>query len=390
MASTDGIEPLMPQEPSPKLEDLATELVARASSLAGQIHPITRESIGSLIRSMNCYYSNLIEGHNTHPRDIERALLSDYSADIKKRELQLEARAHIEVQELIDQEIPFDNVVSKEFICWIHREFCSRLPEELLVVENPQTKEKVRVEPGLFREGNVQVGFHIPPDPKDIDSFMKRFQQGYDLNSLSRLRQIMAIAASHHRLLWIHPFYDGNGRVTRLFSHAFFRKIGLGDSLWSVSRGLARRVGDYRSHLMDADAPRRNDLDGRGALSAQGLEDFCVFFLEVSIDQVSFMESLLQPKELLRRIEAFTSDEISAKRLPQGAYQLLREAVIVGEFDRGRASVITGYGERQSRAILSKLIKNGLLISTTPKGPVRLGFPIDVIERWFPNLYPAF
>jgi Fic family protein len=385
-----AIEPLMPDEPSLKLEDLATELVAKASSLAAQIHPITRESIGSLIRSMNCYYSNLIEGHNTHPRDIERALLNDYSKDIKKRELQLEAKAHIEVQQLIDQGFPSEDIISEDFICWIHREFCSRLPDELLWVENPQTKEKIRVTPGVFREGNVQVGLHIPPEPEDIDPFMKRFQQAYDLHSLSRLRQIIAVAASHHRLLWIHPFYGGNGRVTRLFSHAFFRKIGLGDSLWSISRGLARRVGEYRTHLMAADELRRNDFDGRGALSARGLEDFCVFFLEVSIDQVSFMESLLQPKELLRRIESFTIDEIWAKRLPQGSYQLLREAVIVGEFDRGRASSITGYGERQSRAILSELIKKGLLISNTPKGPVRLGFSIDVVERWFPNLYPAF
>jgi hypothetical protein len=30
-----------------------------------------------------------------------------------------------------------------------------------------------------------------------------------------------------------------------------------------------------------------------------------------------------------------------------------------------------------------------MLVPTTPKGPVRLGFPIDVLERWLPNLYPG-
>jgi hypothetical protein len=47
-------------------------------------------------------YSNLIEGRNTHPIDIERALRNDYSQDETKRDLQLEAKAHIMVQEWID------------------------------------------------------------------------------------------------------------------------------------------------------------------------------------------------------------------------------------------------------------------------------------------------
>ena len=36
---------------------------------------------------MNCYYSNLIEGHNTHPIDIQRALFGEQSRDPKKRDL---------------------------------------------------------------------------------------------------------------------------------------------------------------------------------------------------------------------------------------------------------------------------------------------------------------
>ena len=53
---------------------------------------------------MNCYYSNLIEGHDTRPRDIERALRDDLDADEQRRNLQLEARAHIRIQQKIDAE----------------------------------------------------------------------------------------------------------------------------------------------------------------------------------------------------------------------------------------------------------------------------------------------
>ena len=68
---------------------------------------------------------------------------------------------------------------------------------------------------------------------------------------------------------------------------------------------------------------------------------------------------------------------------------LLREALLAGELERGRAADLTGYQERRARDVLSALVARGLLVSTTPKGPVRLGFPIDVLERWLPNLYPG-
>lgn len=97
---TFEFEPLMPPEGDSRLEDLVVTLVARANQLAGQLHPVVRATIGDLVRSTNCYYSNLIEGHNTHPRDIDRALNNEYSKDPKRRNLQIEARAHIEVQRI--------------------------------------------------------------------------------------------------------------------------------------------------------------------------------------------------------------------------------------------------------------------------------------------------
>src|SRR5258708_40169567 len=98
MVIASGVEPTLPEESHADLEDLAFELTAAANGLAGQLNPIVRSGIGNLVRSMNCYYSNLIEGHNTLPRDIEKALAKEYSTEPRKRDLQLEAVAHIEVQ----------------------------------------------------------------------------------------------------------------------------------------------------------------------------------------------------------------------------------------------------------------------------------------------------
>jgi Fic family protein len=71
------------------------------------------------------------------------------------------------------------------------------------------------------------------------------------------------------------------------------------------------------------------------------------------------------------------------------SFPLLREALLAGAFDRGKAAAITGYKERQARSVLNGLVKAGLLVADSPKGAVSLGFPTEAIERFFPKLYPA-
>jgi len=260
----------------------------------------------------------------------------------------------------------------------------------MLWVEDPSGAKRVIVKPGELRDDEVQIGRHVPPAATALSRFLKRFEEAYDPHGLSKIRQVIAIAAAHHRFLWIHPFYDGNGRVARLMSHSMLKRMGIGSSLWSVARGLARNSSRYKELLMAADEPRRGDLDGRGSLSQQALIEFCKFFLKTCVDQVEFMRSILEPSELLRRIEIYSEDEVRAGRLPKGSFSLLREALLVGEFDRGKASSLTNRGERMARTVISKLVENDLLVSSSPRGPLRLGFPLTAIERWFPSLYPAY
>ena len=164
MPTPSWMEPMLPSDGGRVLEDIAFDLISSSNALAGQIHPIVTESVGNLVRSMNCYYSNLIEGHDTHPRDIDRALHKDYSTEPRKRALQLEAVAHIEVQKAIDEgDDSKDFPASSAYAIWLHREFCRRLPDELLWVENPETTRRIRLTPGALRDGEVVVGPHLPP-----------------------------------------------------------------------------------------------------------------------------------------------------------------------------------------------------------------------------------
>lgn len=384
------MEPMVPEETSRLLDDDILPLIAEASQLAGRIHPSLQTSIGDLVRSMNCYYSNLIEGHDTHPRDIDRALANDFSTEPKKRDLQKEAVAHIHVQRLIDTgRDPDAWPTSAAYASWLHEEFCSRLPPEMLFVTDEKTGERLEIVPGEWRKRDVQVGRHLPPPHEDLPRFMARFDKAYLSPTLSKTRQIQTVGAVHHRLLWIHPFLDGNGRVARLMSHALFKRLGIGTSLWSVARGLARNEERYKALLAQADNPREGDRDGRGTLTQRGLIEFCKFFLDRSVDQVRFMSGLLEPVTLLTRIEIYVEEEVRAKRLLRGSFAVLREAVMSGEVERSKIPMLTGYEERGARNVTAGLVDRGMLTAATHRAPLRLAFPADAAERWFPNLYPG-
>ena len=178
MTAVTTMEPMLPEE-SKGLENLAIDLVAKASTLAGKVNPLLAASIGDLVRSMNCYYSNLIEGHHTYPVDIDRALANDYAQEPERRNLQKEARAHIEVQRLIDRGEAPTPVVSTEFILWVHREFCQRLPDDLLWVENLETHERLRVIPGELRQWHVKVGRLVRFDLADIREWVEQRRRPY-------------------------------------------------------------------------------------------------------------------------------------------------------------------------------------------------------------------
>jgi Fic family protein len=387
--SISDMEPMLIAEGSrfrPELTELAFELSSKAAGFRRSLPTGVSVALAELVRSMNCYYSNLIEGHNTHPIEIERALKGEYSDNVKKRNLQLEAKAHITVQRWIDDGNLRGRATTSEGIREVHRRFCAQLPEELLWVENSDTHERLPVVPGEFRRNDVKVGRHIPVSPSAIPRFMDRFEAVY--TGLNKVESVLEAAAAHHRLAWIHPFLDGNGRVARLMSHATLLETLDTGALWSVARGLARNVARYKELLANCDRTRRNDLDGRGHLSEEALVDFTKFFLKTCIDQVDFMEKLVQPNELRTRIQLWAKEEATLKRLNPKAGLLLDAILYRGEVPRGDVAQILGLSTRYSRAAVAELTELGVVTSETPYAPLRIVFTAKLAPRWMPGLFP--
>lgn len=389
------MEPMFPDDPSRELDYLSESLLSKTSALSKALHPTTREAIASFLRPMNSYYSNLIEGHDTHPLDIEAALNGKYS-DIKaNRSLQLEAKAHINLHASICELFKngSKNAYDANFLTFLHSEFYKHLPDDFKIAKRTDGSS-IKIIPGKFRNCEVQVGQHIAPHSAHLESFLKRFESYYNPESNtnnSKTRRIISIAASHHRLAWIHPFIDGNGRVVRLFSDACFMSEELHASgLWSMSRGLARKETEYKTSLALADAPRWNDHDGRGNLSNKELVHFCKYFLTTAIDQVEFMTKVLDVDNMLNRIHKFVDLMVSKGKLKDESRYVLEAAFLKGKVPKKEVERLTGKSDKTAKNIAESLIEINLL-KVDPNNrfsPYEVNYPIKFSTILLSGLYP--
>lgn len=385
------IEPCGIEEQIPvALTDLVLDIRSAAEGMARRLHPDSAAELRAMTRIMNAYYSNLIEGHNTRPRDIEAAL-AGRMAEVENRPLAEEAAAHVRVQAWIDEQHAAGTLpepTSVAFIRDIHRRFYEAMPEEYRFAEHDGTR--MEIIPGELRaEGQeVSVGRHQPPSAHRLPAFLDHFASRYHGLTRGATGRILSIPAAHHRLNYIHPFLDGNGRVSRLMSHGMCQAAGIGGhGLWSISRGLARGLKDpaeYKEQMDGADRPRMGERDGRGNLSLKALTSFSAWFLTVMLDQLRFTDAMFDLDALSRRYSVLLRDLYPDRdRLPR----LLVHCLTHGEMPRGEARMVLGVSERSARDDLKVLTEAGFLKSATAKSPVRVGFPLDYRERLFPNLF---
>lgn len=394
MADLSQFQPLFPEERVlGPLQDLSAELIAECHRSAGQaVQPVTR-ALAPKLRAMNSYYTNKIEGQHTKPVDIERALRKDFDADVVMAKKQRLALAHMEVEEQLECTLQAKDArgsFSPLFVREIHRLLYEKLPPDDRV-----TGEGEPIAPGEYRIKDVTAGHHVAPSWQDVTALMEGWADRYEeLGGAEQL--VIGAVCAHHRLVWVHPFLDGNGRAARLQTHLVFYSMGLTQGMWSPMRGLARTQAQYYARLHNADLPRRNDLDGRGPLSQEELVAFARYFLEICMDQVRFMRSRLDLGSLRDRMRSLLThlqdhpwqvgSEKSVVKLE--ALEALHYVAVAGPVERSRFVAMTGLGERTGRRVLTSLIDYGVLTAETPRAPVAFAVPLSSLRHLFPNLWP--
>jgi Fic family protein len=352
--------------------------------MQGAAHASTLHELRGLVRAMNSYYSNRIEGQSTHPVHIAQALVADFSKqpDIARR--QRLAMAHIQAEQTLEASITDEaQALHSSSLLLAHHSLYERLsPDDRL------NDDGHAVAPGQLRMQDVAVFRHQAPTHASVPAFLahadQRYARPWGLDHL-----LVVAACAHHRLAWVHPFLDGNGRACRLHTHTVLQ--GLTAGLWSVNRGFARQRADYYRHLSEADMARQGDLDGRGNLSERMLAAWCEFFIDTCRDQVEFMTRMLNLDDFKDRLAALVTIRAQQRHTPDyrpEAILPLQHVVALGPVTRGEFVQMTGLGERTGRKVLAQLLADGLLQSDTAKGPVRLGLPLDALGVLLPDLYP--
>jgi Fic family protein len=393
-ATSAAFSPLFPEERAlgPLLERAAA-LTFEGYRLGGQASPALRESLEGQLRAMNSYYSNKIEGQQTLPADIERAVRSQFDADRERARRQRLALAHMEAERSLEgawSGIAARELFRPECVVAIHGDLYRRLPGADRVTDDGHA-----VLPGEIGARPVSAGRHVAPPAELVPELLSAWGHAYsEMRGTERL--VVGNACAHHRLAWVHPFIDGNGRTARLHSHLVLHRLGLTNGLWSPMRGLARSQDAYYARLNNADLPRRNDLDGRGALSQEELVAFAGFFIDVCLDQVRFMSGMLalhafrdRLADLLHHLESrpwqVGAEKSVVKPQATGALHYL---ALTGPMERGNFMAMTGLPARTARRVLSSLLDYGLLIAESRVGSVSFNVPLRSLRWLFPRLWP--
>ena len=380
-------EPLMPTDA--RMEPLLTkahDLSRSATLLAGRRVPT---ELRHLLRSMNSYYTNRIEGQHTRPHEIEQALRQDFAQDATLAAKQRLAVAHIEAEAALERRYQGQEGARALYtvgaVHELHQALFKRIPPSDLF-----TSENEPIVPGQLRTREVRVGQHVAPAFASVPRFLERWASFYGHVRRGEAA-LVALAAAHQRLGWIHPFIDGNGRVMRLHTHTLLHALGYTGGLWSPLRGFARSTDRYYALLADADSLRRGDLDGRGNLSEQALMAWIDYVLDICLDQVTFMTGMLDFETLKSRLEACLVFEATVEKsgVRQESLRGLHYLFLSGEdMARGDFKSMLGMSDRGATDALGALVKRGLLKSDSPQGKVRFGLPQHALRFLFPRLWP--
>jgi len=396
------IEPILPAEAELlPLMEMAADLRTEAARLLPGIGDTSRGALAHLLRAMNSYYSNKIEGQHTYPAELEQALQHQLSPHRDVRRRQELALAHMDVESLLEpeaREMPWDGHFRTAWVERIHRELYQRLDEENRTILDQKGNPRGIMTPGKLRDWDVVVGSHKAPSHAFVHDLLKHFEFRYSRVAGETMKVLVA-GASLHRLSWTHPFPDGNGRVSRMQNHLLLTHLNLTGGLWSPLRGLARNQTEYYAKLAAADLPRRNDTDGRGNLSSRGLAEFIEFWLTMCLDQVRFMGQMLALDSLQQRFVGLALQVLydygrgpllhhRSKLRPELLGRALHRLFVEGRLERGEFKAMLDTSDRTATRVVTKLLDQRLITSPSRLGPLEPGLPFFSLKHLFPGLWP--
>lgn len=151
-------------------------------------------------------------------------------------------------------------------------------------------------------------------------------------------------------------------------------------------RGLARNHARYNEVLAGADLPREGDQDGRGNLSEKHFIQFIDFMLDTCLDQVSFMNQMLEMTGFEERLHKMLMAEYVSPETPN--LLPLKYLLHAGQMPKQDFKVMLGGdSDRTQSRVIKDLTTLGILKSESLHAPYKLAFPIKLFRYLFPGLW---
>jgi fido (protein-threonine AMPylation protein) len=385
----------------PALPTLAPDLIAEADAVIGAVRRLDGLTDGGLehvvrplFRAAHVHHSLYIEDRPSTLAELARASVPAVRSD-RARDREADLRASLAVMSWLHEgagrahalRAPTDVALVRD----IHRRFYAELPASEREVRFADTGRVIDVAPGEWRTEDVTVGRHAAPRATEVDALMRHWSARYTpARGVTAGTALIAAVASHHRLLFVHPFRDGNGRVARLALEASLIALGLdAKGAWTPARGFARARAGYYDALAGADDERWHDAEGRGDRSMPGLVRWCRSVLRVMREQADFVATLLAPNVWRMRLRHALTGPTG--RAVDAEYRLVAAAWELGPLPRAALARESGVPPRSVSRLCNSLIERGWLRAVTGddrrSAPVVGAMPIESARIVFPGLF---
>jgi Fic family protein len=367
---TGRIMPLHPAEGTcqPQIE-LVHQVMLCDARLSNCLPEQTMMALGDIAQIAGVYHSSLIEGYDVQPEVFLNVVAAGEDTDVA--EVRSLHKATVELAKADQFGMP---AYSAEVIKSAHGRFYRHV--------NEAVANELIQQPGKYRRRLVSIGKHVPVEEEAIPAMMAKLQESYRFAG-SKAHKVISVLGLHHRLAWIHPFLDGNGRVSRMVLQLALQNEGF-SRVWSISRGLSRLRDDYYKALSGADQPRMGDLDGRGNLSNKRYVEFINFMLIVCGEEIQYAQSCLDRSRLSGCIDAYFQDvSLRPEGVSEDSHLAWKALFFQGAMPRGEFKRLIPKGDRTATGQVAALAKAGLVVTKTSRSDLTPKIPMPLARMIF-------
>ncbi len=289
---------------------LATTIVEleklRVKQLGGPVPPYIFFQLKDIFQMMESLGSARIEGNHTTLAEFVEKIIDQIPKDTKEESVREIFNIERAIK-FIEDNISENGKITRAHISELHKIIVDGL--------TPPNRGEGSNYPGDLRPINVgiQGSSHVPPDKVKVPEYFDELIAFVNADTDPQ-NHLLVTALSHHRMAWIHPFDNGNGRLIRMFTYALLIKQG-----FKVHNG--RILNPTAIFCMD-----RNEYYRNLGLADTGEKDkvlqWCQYVLEGLREEIEKIDRLLDLK--------YMTDVVL---IPCLAYALERQLITKREFD---------------------------------------------------------